>query len=552
MNWNRQLSILLSVLMLIMLTLAPISTCGQTYHTSSKKAVKLYRKACDKSHKKDYAKALRFVDRSIDCDEKFVEALQKKAELGLAMGDEDMAIEYFEKALAVDSLAYPKNAVKLSNLYDNKGEFSSAVEVLTWYCGLRNEREDQLKVARKLLENEVFRESAVKNPVVFNPVNLGEYVNTDGDEYINQILPDGSKIYFTRRQMEKNDDGFRIEGVHYSTIIDNQYLPSVPMNLNWNNNKRMGAVSISPDQKKMFFVGFDWLDSNGRGDIYVSEFGDSGWEKPKNLGRVVNTPTLESQPCISPDGKELYFTRYSRVNETTDIYVSIWFGGKWNNPQAVAAANSKGNEMSPFIHPDGKTLYFVSDGLPGMGGYDVYMCKRNSKGEWGQPVNLGYPLNTAGDEISFTVSTDGKTGYISSIRDGGFGGFDIYSFELDPDDSPEEVESQYFILHDIKFELNSSVLDTTSFVVIDSIANYLVENPNIKVEISGFTDDSGEREHNMQLSLDRAESVKDVLISKEIDVERITTIGYGESRPLVPNDTEEHKALNRRVEIRFY
>lgn len=531
---------------------SPDTSCGQTYHTSSKKAVRLYKKADKTARKKDYDKALRFIDKSIDCDGRFVEALQKKADIGVAVGNDEMAIEYYEKSLAADSTVFPRNAVKLSNLYDKKGDYSDAVKVLTWYCGLKGVKESQMKVARTLLENELFRESAVKNPVDFQPVNLGENVNTDGDEYINQILPDGSKIYFTRRQAEKDADGFRIEGVYYSTIVDNQYLPAVPMNLDWNNKKRMGAVSISPDQKKMYFVGFDWLDSNGRGDIYMSEYDGAGWGKPQNLGKVVNTSTLESQPCISPDGMDLFFTRYSRVNETTDIYVSSWFDGKWSNPQAIRNVNSKGNEMSPFMHPDGKTLYFVSDGLPGMGGYDVFMCKRNDKGEWGQPVNLGYPLNTPDDEISFAVSADGKTGYISSARDGGFGGFDIYSFELDPDNAPEEIEPQRFVLHDIKFGFDSAVLDTTSFSVIDSVAGYLLANQEVRVEVLGFTDNSGDEAHNSELSLQRANSVRDALISREIDESRISAVGYGENRPLVPNDTEEHKALNRRVEIRFY
>lgn len=545
-------SVVVTAVVLVALALSSGVAAGQTYHTSSKKAVRLYKKATNKIQKKDYENALRFVDRSIDCDGKFIEALQRKANIGIAVGDDDMAVEYFEKSLAADSMVFPLNAIKLSDLYDKKGEYSEAVRVLTWYCSLKNVKDDQMRVARRLLENAVFRESAVKNPVDFQPVNLGENVNTDGDEYVNQILPDGSKLYFTRRSTEKDADGFRIEDVYYSTIIDNQCLPSVTMNLNWNNKKRMGAVNISPDQKKMYFVGIDWLDSNGRGDVYVSEYEGGTWGKPQNLGKVVNTPTVESQPCVDADGKRLYFTRYSRVNETTDLYVSDWFDGKWNNPRAINNVNTKGNEMSPFIHPDGKTLYFVSDGLPGMGGYDVFMCRRKDNGDWGQPVNLGYPLNTPGDEISFAVSADGKTGYISSVREGGFGGFDIYSFELGQDNSPEKVEPQRFVLHDIKFRLNSAVLDSSSFFVIDSVANYLMANPMAKVEILGFTDNSGDEQHNSELSLQRANSVKDALASREISGDRMSATGYGENRPLVPNDTEEHKALNRRVEIRYY
>jgi len=549
---HRISSVLLSVILLVLLALTPEIAVGQNYHTPSKKAIGLYKDAKAKFAKKDYDKSLRIINKALNSDGRFVEALQLKGELGIILHDDEMAIEFFEKSLAADSTVYPANAIKLSKLYDKKGDFSASVNVLKWYCGLPDIKENSLKVANNLLKNAEFREYAVKHPVDFHPVNIGGNVNTDADEYINQILPDGSKIYFTRRLTEKDADGFRIESVYYSSIIDNQYFPAVPMDLNWNNNKRMGVVSISHDQKKMYFVGFDWLDSNGRGDIYVSEYKGSSWTTPQNLGKVVNTSTLESQPCISSDGKELYFTRYSRINETTDIYVSNWFGGEWTNPVALSAANSKGNEMSPFIHPDGKTLYFVSDGLPGMGGYDVFMCKRNAKGEWGDPVNLGYPLNTSGDEISFAVSSDGKTGYISSIRDDGFGGFDIYKFDLDAEDKPEEVESQCFILHDIRFELNSATLDESSYTEIDSIASYLIKNPKTKVEVSGFTDDSGDSEHNASLSLRRANAIKDALIARKIAAKRIVTVGYGENRPVVANNSDEHRAMNRRVEIRFY
>jgi len=548
---NNLILSLLSVMLLAVLALEPSIAFGQNYHTDSKKAVKLYKKGRDKFIKKDYAKAQRFIDKSIDSDKNFVEALQMKGEIGMALEDADMAVTYFEKSLAADSMTFPGNAIKLANLYNDKGDYSSAIKILKWYCGLNNQKEDKIKSARDMLANAEFREDAVNHPVAFNPVNLGENINTDGDEYVNQILPDGSRIYFTRRTNEKDADGFWIEEEYYSSILDSQYLTAVPMNLDWKNKKRMGAVNISADQSKMYFVGFDWIDSRGRGDIYVSEFEGPSWGKPVNVGSVVNTSALETQPFVNPKGDELYFTRSSRTYGT-DIYMTKWFDGKWTNPTALTNVNSKGNEMSPFIHPDGKTLYFASDGFPGMGGYDIFMCKRNEKGEWSEPKNLGYPLNTTGDEICFSVSSDGKTGYISSIREGGFGGYDIYSFELDSVDGPEPVEVRLFVLSDIKFDINRATLDATSFEEIDRIAAYLTENPDLTAEIAGYTDDSGEYEYNMTLSQQRAESVKAALVERDIANKRITTKGYGENHPIVPNDSDEHRAMNRRVEMRVF
>lgn len=525
---------------------------GQTYHTKSKKAVRLYKKSKAAYAKKDYEKSLKLVGKSLSCDSDFVEALQLRGGIGIALDDFDMAVDSYEWSLAADSMAFPWNAVVLANLYMESADYENAIKVLRWYSKLDNQKEEKLKIARKQLANAEFRNFAVNNPVEFKPINIGENVNTDGDEYINQILPDGSRIYFTRRLQEKDEDGYRIEKSYYSSIVDTNYLMAIPMDLDWNNNKRMGAVNISADQKKMFFVGFDWLDSKGRGDIYMSLYEDTGWGKPVNLGNVVNTSTVESQPCISPDGTELYFTRYSRTYESTDIYVSKCFKGEWSNPQSLTSINSTGNEMAPFLHPDGKTLYFASDGFPGMGGYDIFMSRRNEKGEWSKPVNLGYPLNTEGDEMTFAVSADGTTGYISSIREDGFGGYDIYTFKLDPEVAPEAVaDEQRFILHNIRFEFDSDVLDSVSYNEIALVAAYLKENKNIKVEISGFTDNTGNEGHNLDLSLRRAESVKKALVEMKISAQRISTKGYGQNRPVAPNDNEENRALNRRVEMRI-
>lgn len=540
----------------VMLFLA-LMTCtemswAQSYHTSSKKAVRLYKKGRSAYLKKDYDKSLKLIEKALARDEKFTQALQLRGELGLSTENNALTVDSYERVLAIDSTAFPWDAVVLSGIYMEENNFEDAIRILKWYCGLKTQKEERLKIARKQLANAEFRHYAVNNPVDFEPVNIGENVNTDGDEYVNQITPDGSRIYFTRRLTDTDEDGYRIEGVYYSSIVDSDFLTAIPMNLDWNNKKRMGAVNMSADQQQMFFVGFDWLDSRGRGDIYVSTYNGSGWDNPVNLGDVVNTSSLESQPCVSPDGMELYFTRYSRTYESTDIYMSRYFKGEWTNPQAVTAVNSTGNEMAPFIHPDGKTLYFASDGFPGMGGYDIFMSKRDDKGEWGEPVNLGYPLNTKGDEMTFSVSTDGTVGYISSIREEGFGGYDIYAFNLDPVVAPEPVmDEQRFILHNIKFEFDSDVLDTISYGEIASVATYMIENQKIKIEISGYTDNSGSREHNLDLSLRRAEAVKNALVGMEVSDDRIITKGYGENRPVAPNDSEEGRALNRRVEMRI-
>jgi Outer membrane protein and related peptidoglycan-associated (lipo)proteins len=371
--------------------------------------------------------------------------------------------------------------------------------------------------------------------------NLGPNVNTDGDEYINALLSDGSRIYFTRRQ---GDDK-----VFFSVVKDGNCQLAQLVDFGWTHDIRMGAVSFSTDMKTVYFVGIEYPGGFGRGDIYKSELIDNKWGNPINLGLPVNSATMESQPCISANGKELYFVRDTK-NYKSNIYCSRRLAdGRWDKPSAVTAANTRFGEMAPFLHPDGLTLFFASEGHDGLGGYDIFVCRRLLGGGWSEPVNLGAPVNTEKNEISFVVSADGKKCYVSSDRDGGFGGYDIYVFDYDDVNVPEIVDTTHFVMRNIQFEFDSAVLSESSDAAIDSLANFLNDNPLINIEIAGFTDNSGTEEHNQKLSFDRANAVKEALIYKGITADRLKAIGFGSNNPIAPNDSEEHKALNRRVEI---
>jgi outer membrane protein OmpA-like peptidoglycan-associated protein len=236
--------------------------------------------------------------------------------------------------------------------------------------------------------------------------------------------------------------------------------------------------------------------------------------------------------------------------------------GTWGEPQNLGTPiNTQGTEMAPFLHPDGRTLYFSSDKHIGMGGFDLFLSRRSDDGQWQQPVNLGFPINTSGDEINFFVAADGKTAFISSQREGGNGGYDIYTFEL-----PEEIRSDSanylatvdvvelapgdaVVLQNIQFEFNSSALTVDSESGIQILTDFLKRNPDLKVELAGHTDNVGNESYNQKLSADRAETVRKALVANGIEENRLTAKGYGASKPLAPNDTEEHRAINRRTEM---
>ena len=197
----------------------------------------------------------------------------------------------------------------------------------------------------------------------------------------------------------------------------------------------------------------------------------------------------------------------------------------------------------------------------GMGGYDLFVSRRNEKGEWSEPKNLGYPINTSGDEINFIVAADGHTALISSIREGGYGGYDIYTFQLDDEElKPESINVYDYVAEDLKpgtvvqlvniqFEFNSSALMENSEEGVAMLADFLESHPEISVELAGHTDNIGSNTYNLKLSQERAEVVRQALIVKGIAESRLTAKGYGATKPIYSNDTNEHRALNRRTEM---
>ncbi|MDY0084263.1 MAG: OmpA family protein, partial [Ignavibacteriaceae bacterium] len=180
-------------------------------------------------------------------------------------------------------------------------------------------------------------------------------------------------------------------------------------------------------------------DGFGSCDLYISQKVGNKWTYPKNMGDKINSPKWDSQPSICADGKTLYFA--SARNGNMDIYVSLLDeNGQWQEPKNIGSPiNTSKSEMSPFIHPDGRTLYFTSDGHLGMGKNDIFFTRKNNDETWSDPINIGYPINTHNDEGFFIVSASGKTAYYASAQHGGYGHYDLYSFELPVEARPTPV-----------------------------------------------------------------------------------------------------------------
>ena len=544
-------------LAVILFSLLMLASSAVAQHP--KKAVKAFEAAEDAFMRRDYKKAQQQVLKAVVEDPNYAEAWLLEGEIGMETKDYDLAILGYENALRSDSMAFPPAAITLARLYDVQKAYKKEKTVLQWYQSRAGGHVINDAVVAEMLALAAFRDDAISHPVAFFPESLGNAVNINADEYVNMLSFDGSQLLFTRKMAMGN--GFQKEFLYTSQWDGEQW--TEPQELAFSDfpdDVDPGAAFISADGKKLYLTGCGWSRDSSC-DIYVSELVDGRWSMPQAIKGSVNTNSWESQPCVSSDGKELYFV--SRRNGNADIYCSSRNAdGTWSEPQNLGAPiNTKGTEMAPFLHPDGRTLYFSSDKHIGMGGFDLFMSRRGEDGKWQDPVNLGFPINTQGDEINFFVAADGKTAFVSSQREGGQGGYDIYTFEL-----PEEIRSDSanylatvdvvelapgdaVVLQNIQFEYNSSALTVDSQTGVEMLTEFLRRNPDLKVELAGHTDNVGSENYNTKLSADRAEVVRQALIDNGIEANRLSSKGYGATKPLVPNDSEEHRAINRRTEM---
>ena len=540
----------------IVLLLALASTA---FAQHPKKAVRAYQAAEEAFLNRDYQKAHQHALKAVIEDPNYTEAWLLEGEIGMETRDFDLALLGYEKALASDSTLFPPAALTLARLYDSRGSYKREIALLRWYLSKGFNNAANELTANELLTKATFRDWALSHPVVFDPQNLGTAVNTNNDEYVNMLSFDGIQLLFTRKMPVGN--GYQKEFLFVSQLEEDQWTePQLLSFADFPEDVDPGAAFVSADGKKLYLTGCGW-GREGSCDLYVSEWAEGQWSMPQRLSEGINTRSWESQPCVSSDGKELYFV--SRRSGNADIYrCQRNADGSWGEPQSIGEPiNTNGTEMAPFLHPDGRTLYFSSDTHLGMGGFDLFMSRRDANGQWQEPVNLGFPINTTGDVINFFVAADGKTAFVSSQREGGNGGYDIYTFELPEEirsdsanylatvDVVELVPGNAVILQNIQFEFNSSSLTEDSQAGIQMLTEFLQRNPELHVELAGHTDNVGSESYNLKLSTDRANVVRQALIENGIDEARLKAQGYGSSKPLVPNDSEENRARNRRTEM---
>jgi len=436
----------------IFLFLTPVLLFAQEhqYSTTNKDAIKHYLLANEGLDNSMYDDVLDQLHQALRADSNFVEAHGLLADLYRQRRQHKEAVEQYNKALALNPeyshVAYLRvgdEEVQIARYEDGKRH----LEKFLTYPDVNPQN---MLLGKKLLADCDFSIEAVKHPVPFQPVNMGPAINTGDDEYMPVATADESELIFTRK-IGNNEDLYK------SIKVNGQWQTATYLSNNINTPEyREGAQSITQDGKFLFFTGCNRPDGLGRCDIYVSAKKGDDWGKPFDLPPPVNTPGWESQPSISSDGRTLYFTSNRKGGYGGyDIWKSTLTDKGWGEPVNLGPnINTAFDEQSAFIHPDDSTLYFCSDGWPGLGGKDLFVSRLGKDGQWGKPENLGYPINTNGDENGLTLTAEGSHAFYSSNSLGGNGGFDIYTFELPEKLRPHLVTYVKGIVKDAKTKVS--------------------------------------------------------------------------------------------------
>ena len=632
----------------------------------SKKAMALYEKGIDrKKYKKP--ERLEFLQKCLQLEPDFPEALvavglELAARCKLEEKPFTPTVPFFMKAIGLCPQVHSEPYYYIGFDYYEKMMNDSAIKYLQKFIAFKDD--DQKKFAKdwsaevgqaKMMVKSAKKESSLRRNVLFNPsVVMG--VSTERDEYLAYISPDDKSCYFTRRvpmdnknqvfASDKEKEQFMIAKRDNTGKFDHGQPMEAPFNTTDDNQ---GGCSISIDNKRLYFA---MMKQEGglqpNCDIYVSEYVNGSWSDIRKISPNVNDPKYwDSQPSIASDGVTLYF-----ASDRPGGYggIDLYFTkrdpktGQWSKPENMGPTiNTKGDEKTPFIHSDSETLYFSSNGHFGFGAYDIFYTRKNEKGEWEEPENIGSPINGTTDDTGFLVSRDSKTGYFFSFDEGkvkgrGMGRYDLFGFELYKEARPQEIQlvkgvakkdstpvagavievkdiaskrityatvdsssGEYmiavkkssnvvvtvkkdsiafnskiihgselkdkgeavevnlevseakqgstFVLNNIYYNTNSAELKPESKIILEGFADYLKENPEIRIEIQGHTDNVGNPKDNDALSTNRAFSVKAMLEELGVDGHRIEAKGYGSQRPVADNHTEEGRAKNRRTEF---
>lgn len=611
---------------------------------SSKKLDKMFNDAKKQYSIKNYTETIEICNKILSDEPEFNGAHLLLADLYNEVDSARLEIFHLNKAgeFSNDSLIF----FRLGEAYYSIGNYSEALSSYNKYSNYRYISEKRQFLLACKIASCKFAIHSIKNPVEFDPKNMGDRINTSYDEYWPTPSLDGKKLVFTR--LIKNSNQRPQEDFYMAKMDSNNWDQATPITeVNTLDNE--GAQTLSSDSKILFFTACNRPDGMGSCDIYFSRFMNEKWSTPVNAGSLLNTQSWDAQPSLSSDNRYLYFSS-NRIGGKgkKDIWRAelLRFSDAglpiWKEPENLGdIINTPGDEISPFIHANNSNFYFASDNHVGMGGMDIFSAEIEEFGSVTNLKNMGYPINTHEDELGLTISSIGETAYFSSARNSKTG-LDIFTFNLsrglrpkpvtyvkakvvdgssklpiqanielanlsskpnqlrieDADENGEvmlclplgrnyafnvsepgflffsksllladsnSLSDPYILdivlepieigaemeLYNIYYETDLYEILPESEPELQKLVSFLKNNSQLKVEIQGHTDSSGNAENNKQLSEFRAKSVVDYLIANEIQISRLSHKGYGDTVPIASNETIEGRRLNRRTTIKI-
>lgn len=536
-------------------------------------------------------------------------------------------------------------------------KFDKSIESFEKYLELLGNliTEEEKKEIEREIEITKTGKNLVKYPVELEINTVSSVVNSKYPEYAPVVSADEKTLIFTSRRGSEGDPKDPIDFGYYEDIYisekgeDGQWAAPKKISDNINTAGHEATIGLSVDgQQLLIYSAKDDINGN----IYYSKLEGTTWTKPVAF-EALNSNAAETHACFNADGSIIYFTSNRKGGYGGfDIYrIKKLPNGDWSLPQNLGPKiNTEFDDRAPFIHPDGVSLFFASNGHETMGGYDIFQAYENPEnGQWSTPENIGYPINTTDDDLFYVTSVDGKRAYYSSQRPDGLGEKDLYMITIKKEQEKEKAltvmsgqftlgdkegtvpadariivtdnetgeivgiykpnsktgkylfilppgknynvtyeaqnylfksenlivpknstfsnvkreiklapikANQSIVLNNVFFEFDSDKLTPESKTELEKLYNLLINNPSIKIEISGHTDSKGRDKYNLDLSQKRAESVKKFLVDKGINSGRIVAKGYGETKPIAKNknadgtDNPEGRQLNRRIELK--
>ncbi|RRB17591.1 OmpA family protein [Larkinella knui] len=613
----------------------------------NKKAVELYKKAVDALANRQMPESLELFHQAVERDTGYTEAYLKLGQVYEFMRQPDQALQVYQRAIRQK----PENPITgpayqfVSGYLLKKGNYQVAIPYIERYQKLFTPQSLQWKRVDRLLQTAHFGEQAVQNPLPVKPQPLSATVQAFPSQYFPVLTADEQTLVYTVLKPEGDED------LMVSTQKGETWSPPESISPLINSINNEGTPSLSADGRTLVFTVCQGRTGYGSCDLYISHKTGTAWSEPQNLGPVINTRSWESQPALSADGRRLYFVsdRKGGVGRR-DIWCSeLGDDGEWKPPYNLKTINTPFDEASPFIHANGLSLFFASEGHMGLGGYDLFVADSTATG-WSNPQNLGYPINTSDDQAALFVSANGTHAYYSQEQGASDGKqrSKLYVFDL-PDALRQKVRPVSYLkglvadartkkplkatielidlatnqlvtrvqsdpqtghytavlptggeyalyvigpgylfkslsfdftqkregegltmtvplepikpldggaasketLNNIFFETGRYDLADKSRTELDRLVKFLEVNPTVTIEIAGHTDNQGGTANNLELSRKRAQAVVGYLAKAGVAQTRIKSAGYGETRPVAPNTTEENRKLNRRIEWRI-